>query len=74
MTPANWYFDHSFLWLFPLMLPLVIFDLALRAVSLWKSARNNQLYWFIALAIINSAGILPIAYLLFFQQKRKNKK
>lgn len=71
MRPDFWYLDHSFLWLFPLIIPLVIIDVILKAVSLWKSARNNQLYWFVALAIINSAGILPLVYILFFQKKRK---
>jgi hypothetical protein len=35
---------------------------------MWKSARNNQLAWFICLAIFNTAGILPIIYILCFQK------
>ena len=50
-----------------------LWDLVWKAISLWKSARNNQLVWFIFLLIINSAGILPIVYILWFQKKRKRK-
>jgi hypothetical protein len=35
---------------------------------MWKSARHNQLAWFICLAIFNTAGILPILYILCFQK------
>ncbi len=66
-----WITQHYLFWLFPLIFPLIIIDVVLKAVSLWKAAKNNQLYWFIALAIVNSAGILPLIYILFFQEKRK---
>lgn len=50
--------------------PFVILDLVLKAIALWKSSRNNQLYWFIALIVVNSLGILPAIYLIFFQKKQ----
>lgn len=57
----------------PLFLPTLIFvalwEGAWKAVAFWKSARNNQLGWFIAILLINSAGILPITYLFFFQKE-----
>ena len=53
------------------LIPLLVVDIVLKAISLWKSARNNQRYWFIFLTIINSLGILPLIYLLFFQKKVK---
>ena len=49
---------------------LTIWDLVWKLIALWKAGRNNQLGWFICLAIINSVGILPIIYLLM--QKKKN--
>lgn len=42
----------------------LIFDLTLRGYALWFSAGRKQKYWFIALLIVNSLGILPIIYLL----------
>ena len=47
---------------------LVIWDGVWKLVTLWKSARHGQLAWFICLAIFNTAGILPIIYILCFQK------
>ena len=47
---------------------LVIWDGVWKMIALWKSARNNQLAWFVCLAIFNTAGILPILYILLFQK------
>ena len=47
---------------------LAIWDGVWKLIALWKSARHNQLAWFICLAILNTAGILPILYLLCFQK------
>ncbi|MCX6708102.1 MAG: DUF5652 family protein [Candidatus Woesearchaeota archaeon] len=53
------------------LLPVIIWEAIWKAVGLWKSARNKQLYWFIAILVVNSVGILPIIYIVFFQKKRK---
>ena len=55
----------------PLFDLAVIADLVLKGIGMWKAGRNNQMYWFIAMLVINSAGILPLIYILGFQQKRK---
>ena len=47
---------------------LAIWDGVWRTIAMWKSARHNQLAWFICLAIFNTAGILPILYILCFQK------
>jgi hypothetical protein len=47
---------------------LAIWDGVWKLIALWKSARHNQLAWFICLAIFNTAGILPILYILLFQK------
>ena len=39
-----------------------------KGIALWKSGRNNQLTWFISILIVNSLGILPIIYLVWFQK------
>lgn len=54
-----------------LLLVLMVWSAVWKGIALWKSGRNNQLVWFVVMFIINSAGILPIVYLLFFQKKRK---
>lgn len=44
---------------------IVIIDLTLRGLALWRAARANQSWWFIALLVLNTAGILPAVYLFF---------
>lgn len=51
-------------WLLPLILILGIWEMGWKIIAMWRSARNNHLAWFICIAIINTAGILPIVYLL----------
>lgn len=64
--------NFDFLWLVLTVLPLlVIWDFVWRAMSLWRSAVNGQKYWFVALLLVNSLGILPIVYLKFFQKAKK---
>lgn len=53
---------------------LVMIDILLKGYALWKAGRSNQPYWFIALFIINSLGVLPVIYLIFFQTKRMVKR
>ncbi|MDD2666830.1 MAG: DUF5652 family protein [Methanocellales archaeon] len=60
-------FDTSILiWL----IPLIIWDAIWKGMGLWKSAKNNQRNWFIAIFVLNTIGILPIIYIKFFQKKR----
>ena len=47
---------------------LAIWEGVWKLIAMWKSARNNQLAWFICLAIFNTVGILPILYILLFQK------
>jgi hypothetical protein len=52
------------------LIPLIIWEAVWKGIALWKSGRNNQLKWFIAILIPNTVGILPIIYLKFFQKKQ----
>jgi len=61
------FLPQDFIWL----VPFIIIDGVLKLIALWKAARNKQMYWFIALALVNSVGILPTVYLIFFQPKSR---
>jgi hypothetical protein len=54
----------SFTSMSPYIFLLVAVDLILRGIALYKSAQRSQTYWFVALLVINSVGILPLIYLL----------
>jgi hypothetical protein len=56
-------------WIFAVIVILVIWERVWKIIAFWKSARNNQLAWFVCIAIFNTAGILPIIYLIWFQKK-----
>jgi hypothetical protein len=53
---------------------LMLWELVWKAIALWKTGRNNQLVWFICILIFNTAGVLPILYLLFFQPNKAKKR
>lgn len=53
----------------PLLFIIIIWDAIWKIIALWKSARKNQLAWFICIAIFNTIGILPIIYLLMHRKK-----
>lgn len=52
------------------MVLLVIWDLVWRGLALWRSAQEKKQYWFIAMLVLNTAGILPLVYLIFFAKKK----
>jgi membrane protease YdiL (CAAX protease family) len=54
-----------------LLIPFVFWEITWKSFALWKSARRNQLGWFICLIIFNTAGILPIIYLLIYRDKKE---
>lgn len=54
-------------WLIVLVV-LVIWELVWKDVALWRASQHDRLAWFIAIFIINSAGLLPIIYLLLHRK------
>jgi predicted permease len=56
-----------------IIIAAVIWDGVWKLIALWKSARNNELAWFVCVAIFNTVGILPILYILFFQKTETEK-
>lgn len=48
----------------PFIYALMIADLILRGLALYQSARKEQRVWFAILLILNTAGLLPLVYLV----------
>ena len=65
------YFDLQAPVFMSLFLVIILWDLMWKGIGLWKAARNEEKYWFIAILIINSLGILPILYIYVFQKGKK---
>lgn len=47
----------------PILALLVVWSLFWKGLALWHSARKGQPWWFLALLVVNTAGILEIVYL-----------
>lgn len=57
----------------PLMVLLLIFNQFIKSLSLWRAARNRNRGWFLALAFINTLGILDFIYIKRFPIKRSRR-
>ncbi len=53
----------------PLLLLAVLWTIVLKGFALWYAARGGQKWWFVAMLIINTLGILEIIYLIWFRPK-----
>ena len=53
------------------ILALSIATLPIKACALWQASRISQKWWFIALFVSNTFGILDLAYILLIAHKYK---
>lgn len=53
---------------------VAIWTLPWKGVALWKAAQKKDVYWFIALLVINTMGILEILYIFAFSKMVWKKK
>lgn len=51
----------------PLLAVALVWTIILKGFALWHAARGSQKWWFIALLVINTLGILEIVYLIWFR-------
>lgn len=65
-----WFYQHPVNFLLLLVL-LSVWELVWKGFGLWHSAQNKQKGWFVALLLVNLAGLLPIIYLIWFKPKQK---
>lgn len=52
-----------------LLIVLMVRDMIWKGIALWKAGTKKQLTRFIIIFLLNTLGILPIIYLIFFQKK-----
>jgi hypothetical protein len=62
----NTAFINEYGWIISILL---IWDMVWKGIAMWRASRYNQKKWFIALFILNTAGVLPILYLKFISKK-----
>ena len=54
----------------PLILLIIAWSMFWKGLALWHAARGLQKYWFIAILIVNSVGLLDIIFLIWFAKKK----
>jgi len=50
------------------VLPLIVWSSFWKGWALWKAAGKRQLVWFIILLLVNTLGILEIAYIFYLNR------
>lgn len=55
---------------FAIFLILALWEIVWKGIGMWYAARNNQKYWFAAILVLNTVGVLPILYLFVFGKKK----
>lgn len=54
-----------------LFIVLMIWSLVWKGLALWKSAQLGKKWWFVALLLINTLGVLEILYIFVFSKIKK---
>lgn len=49
----------------------VLWTLVWKGLALWRAAELRQKYWFVAMLIVNTLGILEIIYIFLVARKYK---
>ena len=52
-----------------LLAVVLIWSLVWKGLALWRAARAGSKWWFIAMLVINTVGILEILYIYVFSRK-----
>lgn len=72
LLPLNLTYAPGFVFdLIPILIIVAIGVTLLKGYALWHAARNNHVWWFVALLVINTLGILELVYLIWFLPKNK---
>ena len=60
--------DHPF-FQSPLFWPLIIWSLIWKGFALWRAGTLRDRWWFIAILVINTFGVLEIFYMFIFSRR-----
>ncbi len=53
----------SIIWFPTALIALMVWSLFWKGLALWHSSRRGQVWWFLAILLINSVGIIELIYL-----------
>ena len=61
---------YPFLFVFPFIVILAVWSVAVKGYALWVAAGRGEKWWFIAILLINTIGLLELFYLLVIVHKK----
>ena len=61
-------------WMSFLFAVLLVWSLVWKGLALWKSSQRGEKWWFIALLLINTLGVLEILYIYVFSKMKSKTK
>ncbi len=68
-----WYTMYDFyqqpFWFTMVLFLAMVWTMVWKGIALWYAGKNKQKAWFVALFVLNTLGILPIVYLIWFKPK-----
>ncbi len=50
---------------------VIVWTLVWKGLALWRAAREESKWWFVALMVVNTLGILEIVYLFFLSDRAR---
>lgn len=62
--------DNAMSFLVAIIPFVLIWSLVWKGLALWKAAHEESKPWFVALLVVNTAGILEILYIFVFAKKK----
>jgi len=68
----NPWFINMLIWAAPIIVVLALWTLFWKGLALWHSARRGEQWWFFALLVVNTLGILEIIYLFWVAKIEMN--
>ena len=71
MPPINYFLPTYGLPMAIGFILLIIWSVVWKGLALWKAAQKSDKWWFIAMLVINTAGILEILYIYIFSKKKE---
>ncbi|PJE50519.1 MAG: hypothetical protein COV29_03875 [Candidatus Yanofskybacteria bacterium CG10_big_fil_rev_8_21_14_0_10_36_16] len=57
-----------------ILILLIVWTLPWKGLALWKSAQRKEKWWFIAMLLTNTLGVLEILYLYIFSKRNDKQK
>lgn len=56
-------------WARRMVMVVAIWDVVWKGMALWQAAKRRQPGWFVALLVLNTAGVFPIVYLVMMRRR-----